>query len=212
MSTTLSPQSPSGGAAGGSKPGLLLIISGPSGVGKTTITHRVEKELGASFSVSVTTRPKTADDRDGVDYHFIGVAEFKKKRETGELLEWAEVFGNFYGTPAKPVDDALRNGRLIILEIDVEGAIKVKAKRPDAFALFVLPPDEAELLARLRRRQREDEATIQRRFAKARDEIARAKACGAYDSFIVNDQLERAIREAVDLVRQELSHRAVART
>ena len=188
-------------------PGLLLIISGPSGVGKTTITHHVERALGGRFSVSVTTRPKTDKDTEGNDYYFIDRAEFDRRRDLGELLEWAEVFGNCYGTPRQPVEEALAAGDLMLLEIDVAGAIQVKAKLPDAFALFVLPPDEDTLLERLRRRGREDESVIQRRFKKAKDEIAQAQACGAYDAFIVNDKLDDAVKEAVERVHRELERR-----
>ena len=181
--------------------GLLLIISGPSGVGKTTITHHVEKRLNAIFSVSMTTRPKTDADKEGYDYIFVDEESFKASVKRGELLEWAEVFGNYYGTPRKPVALAMAAGRLVILEIDVDGAEQVKANLPEALALFVLPPSEEELLGRLRRRNREGEAVIQRRFSKAKAEITRAKACGIYDHFIVNDTLEHAIEEAVALVR-----------
>lgn len=190
--------------------GMLLVISGPSGVGKTTITHRVEKELHAVFSVSVTTRPKSETDRDGVDYSFIGVDEFKRRRDAGELLEWAEVFGNFYGTPRKPVMEAMAQGRLVILEIDVEGAIQVKHNLPESYAVFVLPPNERILLSRLRKRAREDESVIQRRFAKAKFEINHAWECGAYDEFIVNRDLEHAVSEAVGLIRAEMQRRAAS--
>lgn len=193
--------------AAGTPPGMLLIISGPSGVGKTTITHRVESELGGDFSVSMTTRPQSLGDKPGVDYHFVSVDEFKRARDAGELLESAEVFGNFYGTPRKAVEDALRAGRLMILEIDVQGAILVKEKMPDAFSIFVLPPSENVLIERLRKRQREDEAVIQRRFKKAKEEIARARSCGVYDRFIVNDQLDIAVSEAVAEIREELKRR-----
>ncbi|MCC6581339.1 MAG: guanylate kinase [Phycisphaeraceae bacterium] len=193
-----------------SNPGLLLVICGPSGVGKTTITGQVRKILSALFSVSMTTRPRTAADTDGVDYHFVDIPTFQKARDEGKLLEWAEVFGNFYGTPREPVDQAVKDGRVMILEIDVQGAIQVKKLFPAAFSLFVLPPSEDELLRRLRKRQREDEATIQRRFRKAKDEIAMAKACGVYDVFLVNDDLDQAIAEAVRIVREELTKRQAA--
>ena len=184
--------------------GLLLIISGPSGVGKTTITHQVERQLNGIFSVSMTTRPKTEADVEGRDYIFVDEQEFKTRVERGEMLEWAEVFGNYYGTPHRPVQMAMNEKRLVILEIDVAGAEQVKAKMPEALALFVLPPSEEELLNRLRRRNREGEAVIQRRFSKAKTEIDRAKASGAYDHFIVNDTLEHAIEEAVALVSARL--------
>lgn len=195
-----------------SKPqhGMLLIISGPSGVGKTTITHQVRLALNALFSVSMTTRPKAPEDREGVDYFFVDAPRFERSRDAGELLEWAQVFGNYYGTPKKPVEDALADGRLMILEIDVEGAVQVKQRMPDAYALFVLPPSEEVLLDRLRKRKRDEEAVIQRRFSKAKDEIARAKSCGVYDVFIVNDLLDDAVAKAVSLVRSEMERRAAA--
>lgn len=186
--------------------GLLLIISGPSGVGKTTITHEVERELGGVFSISLTTRAKAPGDEDGVDYQFVSEAQFNKVREAGELLEWAEVYpGLCYGTPRKAVDDALKAGRLMILEIDVDGAMQVKEKVPGAFCIFVLPPNEAVLLKRLRARGRDDDPAIQRRFAKAKREIITAWESGVYDEFIVNRDLEHTVEEAVSLVRQRMA-------
>jgi len=183
--------------------GMLLIISGPSGVGKTTITRAVEAQIpGSVFSVSVTTRPKTAADREGVDYFFVDDERFDRMVEQDELLEHANVFGKKYGTPSAWVDEQLDQGRMVILEIDVQGAEQVKAKRPGAFALFIEPPSEEELLARLRARKREDEATIQRRFAEAKREIERARSGGVYDTFLVNRDLDEAISEAVRLVGQ----------
>ncbi len=181
--------------------GLLLIISGPSGVGKTTITRGVERSIaGSVFSVSSTTRDKTDADVEGVDYHFVTEAEFDRLVAEDDLLEWAPVFGKRYGTPRRWVDEQLRRGRLVILEIDVEGARQVKAKMPGAFGVFVLPPSEEVLLRRLRDRRRESEAAIQKRFAEAKREIATARAGGIYDLFITNDDLPRAIAEAVAAV------------
>jgi len=188
-------------------PGLLLIISGPSGVGKTTITHRVEKLLDAVFSVSMTTRPRTSEDVEGRDYCFVTRDEFKRHLDRGDLLEHADVFGNFYGTPRQPVERHLRAGRVVILEIDVQGAVQIKRNMPETFALFVEPPSEEELLRRLRSRGREDETTIQRRFAKAKKEIAMARECGVYDRFLVNDDLDQTIEQAVRIVREELAKR-----
>ncbi len=188
--------------------GILLVISGPSGVGKTTITHRVERALGGVFSVSLTTRAMTPTDRDGVDYHFVSQEKFNAARDAGELLETAEVYpGCSYGTPRAPVQQALSAGKLMILEIDVDGAIQIKEKMPHAFSVFVLPPNENTLLERLRARAREDEAKIQGRFAKAKREILKAWECGVYDEFIVNRDLEKAVAEAVGLVRDELTRR-----
>lgn len=189
--------------------GLLLIISGPSGAGKTTITRAVERSIpGSVFSVSATTRPKTDADVDGVDYHFVDDATFDRLIAAGEFLEWVNLFGKKYGTPRGWVQEQLARGRLVILEIDVVGAIKVKEQVPDAFAIFVLPPSEDVLLQRLRARKRESEEAIQKRFAEARREIATAHSSAiggrpAYDVFITNDDLNRAIAAAVEAVNTE---------
>lgn len=188
--------------------GMLLIISGPSGVGKTTITRGVERAIPDSvFSVSATTRDKTDADVEGVDYRFVSDDEFQRMIESDALLEWADVFGKRYGTPRAWVEEQLARGRLVILEIDVEGAKQVKEKMPDAFGIFVLPPSEDALLERLRSRRRESEALIQRRFAEAKREIRVARECGAYDAFVVNDDLDRAIAEAIELVRNARAKR-----
>jgi guanylate kinase len=181
--------------------GLLLIISGPSGVGKTTITRGVERSFGDSvFSVSATTRAKTDADTEGVDYHFVGDEEFDRMIGEDAFLEWADVFGKRYGTPRAWVDEQLARGRLVILEIDVDGARQVKAKKPEAFAIFILPPSEEELLRRLRSRKRESEAQIQKRFAEAQREIREARELGIYDSMLVNRDLDESIGRAVELV------------
>lgn len=181
--------------------GLLLIISGPSGVGKTTITRGVERSIpGSVFSVSCTTRAKTEADVEGVDYHFVDHAQFQQLIDDDLFLEWADVFGKRYGTRRKWVDEHLARGRLVILEIDVEGAKQVKARMPDAFGIFILPPSEEELLRRLQNRKRESEELIAKRFAEAQHEIREAKACDVYDEFIVNENLDDAIHEAVRLV------------
>ncbi len=188
--------------------GLLLVISGPSGVGKTTITRAVERSVpGSVFSVSMTTRPQTSADVDGVDYHFAKEEEFLRREKAGEFIETAVYAGNRYGTLRAPVDANLERGRLMILEIDVVGAKNVKRLYPQAFSLFILPPTEETLLERLRSRKREAEEVIQRRFAAAKQEIAEAKRCGVYDHFIVNDNLDRAIDEAIRLVTARRSKR-----
>lgn len=187
----------------GQSGGLLLVISGPSGVGKTTITHEVERRLGGVFSVSVTTRPKTAADVEGRDYYFVSGPEFDALRDSGDLLEWAEVFGKYkYGTLRRPVEEHLAAGRLMILEIDVQGALQIKRKMPQAFMIFVLPPSDEELLNRLRLRGRDDEEAIKRRFAVAKAEIQTARDSHAYDAFIVNDDLATAIDQACQLVQE----------
>ena len=188
--------------------GMVLVISGPSGAGKTTITRAVERAFGdAVFSVSATTRARTPADVEGVDYHFVSEEEFSRMVEGDEFLEHAGVYGKRYGTPRGWVMEQLRRGRLVILEIDVQGAINVKRSLPEAFSIFVLPPNEEELLRRLRDRRREDESRIQARFSQARNEIAAAQTGGVYDRFIVNDNLESAINEAITQVRAERARR-----
>jgi len=152
----------------------------------------------------MTTRPKRAGDRDGVDYRFVDRRTFLAEREAGRLLEWAEVFGNLYGTPRGPVERTVAEGGLMILEIDVEGAVQVKERFAEAMAIFIEPPSRQVLLERLRGRARDEEATIQRRFQKASDEIDRAHACGIYDAFVVNDELEQAVDRTLALVRRRL--------
>lgn len=180
---------------------MLVIVSGPSGAGKTTIARAIERGVdGAVFSVSATTRPMSAADTDGVDYHFMTAHDFLERVGVGDFLEHAEYAGNYYGTLRRPVERALAEGRVMLLEIDIQGAIQVKATMPGALAIFILPPSEDALLQRLRDRKREDEAVIQRRFEIAKREIEQARTCGAYDHFVTNDRLERAIEESVSLV------------
>ena len=187
--------------------GMLVIISGPSGVGKSTITNEVLVELDAVLSISMTTRQRATSDVHGEHYHFVDEPAFRAAIADDQLLEWAEVFGHLYGTPRGPVEQRLAEGRIVILEIDVDGAEQVKAKMPDAFAIFIEPPSEEVLLHRLRTRKREDEATIQRRFAAAQDEISRAHRGGIYSAFLINDNLDRAVNEAVALIRAEQASR-----
>lgn len=189
--------------------GLLLIISGPSGVGKTTITRGVERGIGDSvFSVSYTTRAKTEADTEGVDYHFISDEQFDELEAEGAFLESADVFGKKYGTRKRWVDEQLARGRLVILEIDVLGAQQVKSKMADAFAMFILPPSEEELLNRLQNRKRESEEQIQKRFAEAKREIAFAKESDVYDTFVINEDIDRAIAEAIEKVTAARTARA----
>lgn len=181
--------------------GLLVVMSGPSGVGKTTIARAVDRAIpDALFSVSATTRDQTNADVEGVDYHFVDEPEFRSMIERDAFLEWAEVFGRLYGTPRAWVDEQLRRGRVVICDIDVEGARQIKTKMPEALTLFVLPPGEDELLDRLRSRKREGEDAIQKRFAEAKREIAAARASGVYEHFLVNEDLEASIAQAIALV------------
>jgi len=184
-------------------PGLLVVISGPSGVGKTTIVRTVRQRLDAVFSVSATTRPRTSQETDGTDYYFLTPGEFQSMAARGEFLEHATVFGQHaYGTPRRPVEMAMVDGRIVILEIDVQGGIQVRRVMPDALLIFIMPPTEDDLLKRLRGRGRDDEAAIQRRYAEARAEIEKARGSGVYDEFIINDDLERAIDAACAVIER----------
>ena len=167
--------------------GALIVISGPSGVGKTTIVHRVREELGAIFSVSATTRPKSDSETDGVDYYFTTPQRFEEMVQQYAFLEHAQVFHcHRYGTLKQPVDDALDAGKLMLLDIDVQGGMQVHKNMPQSLRFFVLPPSEEELLHRLTGRGRDDSDSIQRRFSEAKLEIEQARESGAYDFFIVN--------------------------
>ena len=180
--------------------GLVVVISGPSGVGKTTITHALIERFDAMFSVSATTRPKTDADVEGKDYYFLSEEEFEKRLGEGEFLEYAKVFDHYYGTPRGPVIAARDAGRIVILEIDIQGGLQIRESLADAFMIFILPPSEEDLLERLRLRKRESEEVIMRRFREAQHEMETAKSSNAYNVFIVNDDLERAIAEAVEAV------------
>lgn len=183
--------------------GKLIIISGPSGVGKSTICKRVVEKLNAYLSVSATTRPRSDSEQDGREYVFLSRDDFEAKIRNGEFLEHAEVFGNYYGTPKAPVDKAVADGRIVILEIDIQGGLQVKKIRPQAMMLFVLPPKKKDLKERIEGRGRGEDATSkQRRLEKAEHEIA--AAWQHYDHMVVNDDLDQAVREVIDIIDGKL--------
>ncbi len=170
--------------------GIALVLSAPSGAGKTTLTRRLLEEFpDFGYSISCTTRAPRAGERDGRDYHFISVAEFEKRRAGGYFAEWAEVHGNYYGTPLEPVRRALDGGRDLLFDIDVQGAAQLKLTLAEAVFAFILPPGMAELENRLRKRGTDSEETIQRRLENARGEMLEARW---YDAVIVNDDLDLA--------------------
>ncbi len=182
-------------------PGRLFVISGPSGSGKSTLARRVVQypETRAYLSISATTRSCRRGEQDGVDYHFLTREEFDADRRADRFLEWAEVHGNFYGTPAGPVEQHLQRGENVLLEIDVQGARQVRDRAPSAVLIFVTTPSFEVLEARLRSRASEDEATIQRRLTNARHELEQAPN---YAYTLINDNLDRAVEELVAILTE----------
>jgi guanylate kinase len=182
--------------------GLLFILSSPSGAGKTTIARALlERDSRLSVSVSVTTRPMRPGEVDGKDYHFISKEEFDRMVENNELLEHARVFGNYYGTPLRPVEEALANSQDILFDIDWQGTQQLKQKLVnDLVTVFILPPSKEELERRLRARQQDDESVIQDRMKKASDEISHYSE---YDYIVVNTDLEHSIRHAQAILDAE---------
>jgi guanylate kinase len=172
--------------------GMCVILSSPSGAGKSTLSRLLlENDRQLSLSISVTTRPRRPSEVDRVHYHFLSHREFERMRDSGALLEWAEVHGNFYGTPRDPVEQALQEGRDVLFDIDWQGAEQIaKAMPEDLLSIFILPPSGAELHARLVRRAEDDEATIRRRLDNAREELGHY---ADYDYVVVNDQLQSAL-------------------
>jgi len=171
----------------------VLIVSGPSGSGKSTLVQNLHGLPDLTFSVSSTTRPQRLTESPGKCYDFITEAEFKRRVDSGEFLEYAQVFGrHWYGTPQKQVDEARQAGLDLVLEIDVQGARQVKQKLPEAIAVFIVPPSRQDLERRLRSRGQDSDEAIARRLERARQEIARS---AEYDFVIVNDDLQRASDE-----------------
>lgn len=180
---------------------FIVVISGPSGVGKSTIVNRV-LELASEFrrSMSLTSRKPRKDDRSGVQYYFVSREEFLKRRDSGELFEWAELYGDLYGTPAAFVEQQLGEGNGVLLEIDIQGGENVKKKRSEAVLIFLLPPSFEELERRLRSRKTDTEEEIARRLEIARKELNNHDM---YDYLVVNDVIERCVEDVLSIIRSE---------
>ena len=187
--------------------GKLIVISGPSGAGKTSICQALLKELPSTvWSVSATTRPMRPGDAPGVSYEFVDRDEFQRRVAAGEFLESAEYIGHRYGTPRQPVEKAIAAGKNVVLEIDVQGGMQVAAKMPESVRVFVLPPNSESLKARLQGRGTEVEEQMKKRLAKADGEIAVARDSGSYDYFVVNDVLESTVEQVKRIIAH---HRGV---
>ncbi len=181
--------------------GLLVVVSAPSGTGKTTLCHMLLKEFeNMEFSVSYTTRPPRKGEVNGKDYFFVSKEEFERMVEEGDFLEWANVYGNLYGTSKSQVLRALNEGKDILLDIDVQGALQVKKNLPEAVLIFIMPPSFDELERRLRNRGTDSEDVIKRRLETAKEEIKKAVY---YDYIVVNDVLEVAFDKLKSIVTAE---------
>lgn len=187
------------------KKGLLIILSGPSGVGKGTVRKELVKDpsLGLFFSVSMTTRPMRPGEVDGKDYYFVSKEEFKRNIDNGNLLEWAEFVGNRYGTPKDKVEEMREQGKNVFLEIETKGTATVLSKCPDAISIFLMPPSMEALEERIRGRRTEPEEVIQERLAKARSELPLASK---YKYVVLNDTIERASNEIASIIKETIKN------
>ncbi|MDD8049349.1 MAG: guanylate kinase [Thomasclavelia sp.] len=182
------------------KKGQLIILSGPSGVGKGTVRKELFKDesLNLAYSISMTSRKPRPGEVDGVDYLFVDEDTFKKTIEEDGLIEWAKFVGNYYGTPRKAVDKLLNEGKNVVLEIEVQGALQVMAKDKEALTIFLVPPSMEELEKRIRGRRTESEEVIQERLNKAKREIATKNE---YHHVVVNDDVNRAAKEIAEIIK-----------
>jgi len=183
------------------KRGLLIVISGPSGVGKGTVRDKFmnDPELNIAYSISMTSRKMRASEKEGIDYYFVTREQFEEAVKNGELLEWTEFVGNYYGTPLANVEKLRNEGKNVLLEIEVEGAMNVKEKCPDAVTIFITPPSMEELERRIRGRRTEPEEIVQQRLAKAAREMGMVNQ---YKYIVCNDDAQ----EAADLIKVIIKH------
>lgn len=185
------------------KRGLLIILSGPSGVGKGTVRHELFKDdsLNLAYSVSMTTRKPRQGEKDGIDYFFVDEKEFEDKIKNGELLEYARFVGNYYGTPQEHVEQLLDEGKNVVLEIEVQGALQVMEKCPHALTIFLVPPSLEELERRIRGRRTEEEKIVQERLGKARKEIATKDE---YKYVVENDDVLAAKEKIARIIKENV--------
>jgi guanylate kinase len=181
--------------------GFLLVLSGPSGAGKGTLVDRlVAARPECVFSISATTRPRRSSEQDGVQYEFVTREEFDRRRDAGLFLEWAEVHGHCYATPTRFVDDGVRAGRVVVLDVDVQGGASVRRARPDAVSVFIYPPSIDALRQRLLKRGTDAADVVERRLGNAPGEMVQYRE---YDYVVVNDELDRAVEKLVAIVDAE---------
>ncbi len=185
------------------KKGLLIILSGPSGVGKGTVRQELFKDesLNLAYSISMTTRSPRPGEKEGVDYFFVSTEKFKENIEQGELLEYAQFVGNYYGTPKSHVEQLLDEGKNVVLEIEVQGALQVMEKCPHALTIFLVPPSFEELERRIRGRRTEDEDIVKERLDKARKEIATQDE---YKYVVENDDVLLAKEKIAEIIKENL--------
>jgi guanylate kinase len=183
--------------------GLLIVLCGPSGVGKSTISRALEERQHIWYTVSVTTRPKKPQDADGKTYEHIDKQEFFRRLDSDKYLEYAQVYGDYYATPKHPALDHLAQGQDVLLEIDFQGAMQVRYHYPEALLIFILPPDEPTLLQRLTDRGRDSAEDINKRFRAAKREIHMAKGSRAFDYMVINDNLDRAVEEIIKIIKHK---------
>jgi len=192
-------------ASGAKQLGLLIVLCGPSGVGKSTISHELAEKYQVSYISSATTRHKRKGDDQGKEYEYLSKEEFFRRLEADEFLEYAQNYDDYYGTPKHPALDLLAAGKDILLEIDVQGALQVRYQYPQCLAIFILPPDEPTLLNRLKARGRESAEEISKRFRAAKREIHMAKGSRTFDYMVINDDLDRAVGEIIKIIKHKRS-------